>query len=503
MKLGSKSRLFLPLLAAVLLLIGLLVGLLSDGRSDRADVHLVTPEGESVLSVHAGEAVHLEDAEAPEGYVFLGWRGEDGTIDTREYIPIAGDCWFAAEYAVDLDRTAHKAYLFPDENAFFRPDAELTRADAARMLYTLLAAPVESDGNFSDVKANDPWAPATAALKTLGVAEGGRFRPNRAVTKGELYHMLSHFFAPAAEPYRFKNILPGDELYAACCVAAREGWIKSGRNVSVPVEETLTRREAAALMNRILGRSEKPRATAKQVGAPVDLNPKDKDYWTLVEACVSHEFETDAKGEKWTGSVPVEPVPEGPYLLDLQLYWIGEDGVALRNADMDNLHFGADGRYTSGNEELDGLIRGILAEIYEEGMSREELLRAAYLHTRDSYSYLRREPFAFGDTSWLVDEAIALITTGRGNCYSYAAVFCELARAIGYDAVIYSGTFGANLAPHAWVEIVREDGEPHIFDVEIEMARKYNAGVEEDHYDLSYEDAEVYTYIRERKYYYW
>ena len=204
-----------------------------------------------------------------------------------------------------------------------------------------------------------------------------------------------------------------------------------------------------------------------------------------------------------TGSVPVEPVPEGPYLLDLQLYWIGEDGVALRNADMDNLHFGADGRYTSGNEELDGLIRGILAEIYEEGMSREELLRAAYLHTRDSYSYLRREPFAFGDTSWLVDEAIALITTGRGNCYSYAAVFCELARAIGYDAVIYSGTFGANLAPHAWVEIVREDGEPHIFDVEIEMARKYNAGVEEDHYDLSYEDAEVYTYIRERKYYYW
>ena len=72
-----------------------------------------------------------------------------------------------------------------------------------------------------------------------------------------------------------------------------------------------------------------------------------------------------------------------------------------------------------------------------------------------------------------------MLTTGKGNCYNFAAVFCELARFIGYDAQVYSGYVKGPGAldengdvlwvaerPHAWVEIVIK-GEARLFDPEL------------------------------------
>ncbi len=499
MKTGFRIK-HLFLILAVLAAGGVLL-LLSIGRPEKLNVHLLTYDGETVQSFPAGAMLKLEAAEAPDGYRFLGWKDAEGELETREYVPVEEELWYAAEYAVALDGESHQAYLFPDENGFFRPDEDISRADAARMLYVLLAAPVEKGDGFRDVADDAPCAEAAAALKTLGVVSGGLFRPKDKLTRGELFDMLSRFYPPADKPYRFANVLPGDALYPACCLAAREGWIDSGRDAEVPVDETISRREVAELINGILGRSEKPGATDKQIGSPVDLDRSSPGYWAMVEACISHQYEGRGKDERWTDSTPVKAHEPGPYLLDLHLYWVGDDGAVLRNADAGNLHFGPDGRYTSGSKELDGLVRTVLQQVWKEGMSREELLRALYENTRDSYSYLRRPPFDFGDTSWLVDEAVTLLSTGKGNCYSYASAFCELARAIGYDAVVYSGTFGANYAPHAWVEM-EEDGEPHIYDVEIEMARK-KAGIILDMYDMSYDQAAQYTYVREKKYLYY
>lgn len=497
---GSMSRKktgfwLLPVLVLALLAAALL---LFSRPGDRVTVHLMTLEGEEQLSAVRGGALRLPQKQAPEGYCFLGWQDSEGRPLTNEYTPIEDECWFTARYGVDLQRESHKAYLFADENGFFRPDEAMTRGDAARMFAVLLAAPVETEEQFSDVKSGDLWSEGAAALKELGIVTGKRFRPRAELTLGELLDMLSGFYPPAA-PVRFENVLPGDKLYGACCLAAREGWIKSGAGVSVPVDEPLARRDAALIMNRVLGRSEKPRVSSRLVGSPADLNPRDKDYWSLVEACISHEFTGSGKDERWTASTPVKPLTPGPFLLDFRLYYVNPDGLLLRNDNVGNLHFGPDGRYTSGSDELDALVQKVLRRVWKEGMSREEFLRALYLDTRDSYSYLRREPFAFGDTSWLVDEAILLLTTGRGNCYSYASTFCELARAIGYDAVIYSGTFGANEAPHAWVEIDGEDGEPRIYDVEIEMAHR-REGRDEDFYAIDYQQAEIWTYVREHIY---
>ena len=105
-------------------------------------------------------------------------------------------------------------------------------------------------------------------------------------------------------------------------------------------------------------------------------------------------------------------------------------------------------------------------------MDREKLLRAAFDYTVKSFSYLRRTAsYEWGFTGWEAEEALTMLRTRRGNCYSYAAVFCLLARQLGYDAAAVSGGVNWNPRPHGWVEI-EFDGVPYIFDTELEMAKK-------------------------------
>lgn len=84
---------------------------------------------------------------------------------------------------------------------------------------------------------------------------------------------------------------------------------------------------------------------------------------------------------------------------------------------------------------------------------------------RDSFTYLRRNYYESGETGWETAEALTMLSTGRGNCYNYAAAFWALARGLGYDAEAVSGTISRRGQPHGWVMI---DGL--YYDLETEMA---------------------------------
>ena len=57
-----------------------------------------------------------------------------------------------------------------------------------------------------------------------------------------------------------------------------------------------------------------------------------------------------------------------------------------------------------------------------------------------------------------------------GNCYRFAALFCCLARGLGYDADVRTGwvpSYSAGRAPHGWVEI-RENGRTYTYDPDMQ-----------------------------------
>ena len=483
------------LMALLLLLLLLLIGVgvyFYFQTVSWTTVHYLTPEGEISERARVGKEHTIHDPVEIEGYTFLRWRDEQGNAEKRERVTVYEDTWYAAEYAIALMRDEHPVYLFPDENGYYRPQDPVLRSDVVTMLHILLGKPGGS-GSFLDVNARAPYARAAAALKELGLITGSRLHPDEAITRGELLEILAALYPEAKKDYTFFDLKPGDPFYEVCCTAAEQGWINSGKRVRARADEILTRAETAALINRATGRSVRPGARLLQVGYPVDLYPEEDWYWDMVEACIPHEFKTEIGKEIWTGSTPARRLPEGKRLVGWRLSWIGPDGRILRDCELGNLRFDADGWYTSGSRELDALVQDTLNRVLVEGMDEEEQLLTLYRYVRDNFKYVRRAPYEAGETPWVLDEATDMLATGKGNCYSYASTYCMLVRAIGVDAIVISGHVGSNFAPHGWVEIER-NGEPHIFDTELSMAHPEQGDLY--YYDRSYAAIANWSYVK-------
>lgn len=237
-------------------------------------------------------------------------------------------------------------------------------------------------------------------------------------------------------------------------------------------DRTFTRGEAAAILNQLLCRfDEKVGPDSGALGFP-DVLPERVDYPELMEAAVPH-----GKGSMpWASVFLATAVEPGWQVREGKLRLFDEHGYPIRGAETeDGFVLDDGGYYTSGNEELDGFVTEILASFQKDDpeADRETLLRYAYDYTRDSFQYLRRNYYNYGDTGWEAAEAVTMFQTGMGNCYNFAGAFWALARGLGYDARAISGLVGGeddNLFPHGWVRMDL-DGEPYFFDPELEATR--------------------------------
>ena len=320
-----------------------------------------------------------------------------------------------------------------------------------------------------------PTAPAPSAAPVYSAGymrcTDGLFRGADTLTAGEAADAvvraagLSLAVDDAALPLTetalaelLSGVFPEEEIESAMSAIALHG----GENV--------TRAEGAVFFNRLFSLS----AAREETAFYPDVVPGEwgsGDIYTAADGAIA-----------WDGT-DGRPA-EGVLLIGSQLYCAGADGYFLKNAYSGSLYFNAAGRYTSGNAELDEYVLAALRDATNKDMTRDERLRAMYDYVRDSFTYLRRHYYKTGDVGWATQEALTMYSTGRGNCYCYAAAFWAAARALGYDAKIVSGTYGADEAPHGWVEILR-GGERYTYDVEIEMAVRRDTAGESDLFEMS------------------
>ena len=225
--------------------------------------------------------------------------------------------------------------------------------------------------------------------------------------------------------------------------------------------------------------------------APTDLDPEDPDYALLLEASVPHT--ADESGDRWTElALPTGSEP-GMLLQGTELYCVGDNGFLLRNAAVGPLVFGPDGRFSSGDAELDSYVTERLAALQEQfpedAADRFAMLRHCYDYVRDSFVYLGRGHQVEEGVDWSIEDAKIMFSSGKGNCYNYAAVFRALARRLGYPANTVCRSLDAPGNTHAWTDIVLR-GIPYVFDPQLEN----HFG--NDRWMLRYEDAKRYGYTR-------
>lgn len=104
-------------------------------------------------------------------------------------------------------------------------------------------------------------------------------------------------------------------------------------------------------------------------------------------------------------------------------------------------------------------------------MKQAEQLESAFYQLSNSIVYERSEEVPSGD--WITSYAYNTLQTRKGNCYGYAAAFGYIAKGLGYDAMVCTGTVTSALGgrtPHAWTE-VKIGRKWYIFDAEMQRAK--------------------------------
>lgn len=193
---------------------------------------------------------------------------------------------------------------------------------------------------------------------------------------------------------------------------------------------------------------------------------------------------SDVASSELVSSVSTEPeiklptdMTPGFKTQDGWLFYVDDSGTLLKDGKVGDLYFGTDGRYTTGNFELDEMVAEILDRLINENPDKEgeDLLRVIHVYCRDNFKYLRRKDgnIDYGATGWAADKAYEMLSTGKGNCYNFAAAFWALSRGIGYETYAISGTCTSSNQPHGWC-VIEIDGKDYFFDCEWEYAYYYD-----------------------------
>ena len=488
--------------AAALLLI-LVTYLFTGQQSDRlkastpVTVTYHDPEDSRTEEVKRGGSPSFPDGPAIEGYTFLYWKDSDGQQVLNREQRLYEDAEYFAVYAMAFDKSGHESYLPLDEDGCFHPNDSISRRDAAQLLYDMLGTDLVGQGRFTDVEKKDSGFKAVATLKDLGVIAGSRFHPDEAITRYEFLQMLTAFFPAEEKNVRFADLNADAAEYPVFRTAARLGWIESGKSVEARPHEELTRGELAHILCQVLERHGDQAQREKMVGTILDVPTTDPLYWEAAELAIPHSFRQIGEEEIWLKSKALPLREEGFFFLGTCLHAINSDGVAVSDGRYKNIDFDSAGRVTSGNEELDVLVRATLDELVDPStMDSEEMLRTVFDYTVNCISYRKKDLHDPGNTSWVTDTALDIFKTYKGNCYCFAAMFYELSRFLGYDTQIFSGMVNGEdtLTPHSWTEITL-DGQVYMFDPE--MQYNSNWGGYDQFYKRTPEELAAYNYNKE------
>lgn len=123
----------------------------------------------------------------------------------------------------------------------------------------------------------------------------------------------------------------------------------------------------------------------------------------------------------------------------------------------------------SGDAQLDATLESIVA--------RYGSLSSAYSYVVNNYRYIGAHGKSHpGGGNWDIQYAKSFFANGGGNCYSFAAGYKWIARALGYSSARIRLGYVANArAPHGWNEI-DISGTTYIFDTDEDMAYKRSKG---------------------------
>ena len=204
----------------------------------------------------------------------------------------------------DKHETAiHKLYIYGYKDSTFRPEGNMTRAEAAAMIARLKGLDMSNNAkpNFSDVKSS--WYNASInAVVSAGYMKGypdGTFAPNGKITRAEFAQMIMVIDKANGAAVPFADV-KGHWAEAAIAQAYGNGRITGYPDNTFRPNNNITRAEAVTVLNKLFDRSvnENGLAAVRADIVPfVDVTANQWAYYQIIEASNTHEFYRTEKGK--------------------------------------------------------------------------------------------------------------------------------------------------------------------------------------------------------------
>lgn len=388
-----------------------------------------------------------------------------------------------------LNTAEHMQYMNGYTDGTFRPDASITRAEASKLLASLLVNKIENEDHlFTDVDVSAWYADAVRQMTGFGLVNGytnGTFKPNAKITRAEFVAILSRLPHDAIGTDKSFNDVPKTNwAYDAVQTALAQGWLSAGTNFRP--NAPITRAETVTILNRVLGRQADKQTIYTSDGIRVmpDVPDTHWAYWDMLEATTDHKFSKENGTEEWTSfDKETTDLTPGWHNIGGKLFYVNEDKQFAHDTFIGSLELDHNGYYITGSTELDALLASAVKSVVNDSMTQQQKLRAVYDYAKNTFGYLGIGAADTDKSDWALTSATDMLKNHKGNCYSWAAAFTYLARQVGFDAQAIPGT---GVSPkgsesvHAWTEITI-DSTAYTFDPQIESvyAKRYN-----ENYDL-------------------
>lgn len=215
-----------------------------------------------------------------------------------------------------MPTNTHNSYVVGYEDGAFKPENNMTRAEAAAIFARNIA---ERKGetissrksSFKDVSSKDWFNNYIAYLEKYKVISGyddKTFKPNEQITRAEFVTMCMRFYeldtkAAAAKKNIFNDVPKSHWASGYIYSAIGMGWINGYSDGTFKPDSNITRAEVVTIVNRVTGRAADTEYINKNMSAVnkfTDL--KDKSYWAfyeVLEASNTHKTVDDKSGETW------------------------------------------------------------------------------------------------------------------------------------------------------------------------------------------------------------
>ena len=202
------------------------------------------------------------------------------------------------------------------EDGTFRPDSDMTRAEAAAIFARLISEEkgeqVSGKATFGDVSGSDWYAPELGYLEKYDIIKGyedGTFRPDTPVTRAEFtamtvrYYDLFNEVKYPANTTKYTDVNGSDWAVKDISFATSEKWLNGYADGTFKGDSNITRAEVVTVINRATGRT----ADEDYINNNLSVLNKFTDlknnshwgYYAIMEAANTHMAVSNPENEIW------------------------------------------------------------------------------------------------------------------------------------------------------------------------------------------------------------